>query len=149
MDASSSSSMNEFDYIEQEYGNLKRQYRIMEGDRGAYQQKAQNHIARQDALIKRLRQEETDLTTNLKLAQSTAVSKKDNGAFSEIKNLSQAQQLYRMFERGICEKGKENFDFLDEKKKIFSKKNFDPNETRTRNLLTWNQTRYHCAIKPH
>jgi hypothetical protein len=94
MDASSSSSMNEFDYIEQEYGNLKRQYRIMEGDRGAYQQKAQNHIARQDALIKRLRQEETDLTTNLKLAQSTAVGKKDNGAFSEIKNLSQAQQLY-------------------------------------------------------
>jgi DNA repair exonuclease SbcCD ATPase subunit len=86
--------MNEFDYIEQEYGNLKRQYRIMEGDRGAYQQKAQNHIARQDALIKRLRQEETDLTTNLKLAQSTAVSKKDNQAFSEIKNLSQAQQLY-------------------------------------------------------
>ena len=119
MDASSSSSMNEFDYIEQEYGNLKRQYRIMEGDRGAYQQKAQNHIARQDALIKRLRQEETDLTTNLKLAQSTAVSKKDNGAFSEIKNLSQAQQLYRMFERGICEKEKGNFDFLDEKKKIF------------------------------
>lgn len=94
MDVSSSSSMNEFDYIEQEYGNLKRQYRIMEGDRGAYQQKAQNHIARQDALIKRLRQEETDLTTNLGLAQSTAVSKKDNQAFSEIKNLSQAQQLY-------------------------------------------------------
>ena len=94
MDASSSSSMNEYDYIEQEYGNLKRQYRIMEGDRNAYQQKAQNHISRQDALIKRLRQEETDLTTNLKLAQSTAVSKKDNGAFSEIKNLSQAQQLY-------------------------------------------------------
>ena len=99
MDASSSSSMNEYDYIEQEYENLKRQYRIMEGDRNAYQQKAQNHISRQNALIKRLRQEETDLTTNLKLAQSTAVSKKDNGAFSEIKNLSQAQQLYKLFKK--------------------------------------------------
>ena len=99
MDASSNSSMTEFDYIEQEYGSLKRQYRIMEGDRSAYQQRAKNHISRQNALIKRLRQEEEDLTTNLKLAQSNAVKKKDNGAFSEIKNLSDAQQLYIKFEK--------------------------------------------------
>jgi len=94
MDASSESSMTELDYIEQEYHNLKRQYRIMEGDRNAYQQKAQNHIARQQKLIDRLRKEEEDLTTNLKLAQSTSVKKKDSANLSEIRNLSEAQQLY-------------------------------------------------------
>lgn len=94
MDASSESSMTELDYIEQEYHNLKRQYRIMEGDRNAYQQKAQNHIARQQKLIDRLRKEEEDLTTNLKLAQSTSVKKKDSTNLTEIRNLSEAQQLY-------------------------------------------------------
>jgi len=94
-DASSSSSQNEIDYVEQEYGNLKRQYRIMEGDRNAYQQKAQHHISRQQRLIDRLRQEEEDLTTNLKLAQSNSVSKKDAANLGEIRNLSAAQGLYQ------------------------------------------------------
>jgi hypothetical protein len=29
-----------------------------------------------------------------------------------------------------------------------TKRNFDPDVTRTRNLLIWSQTRYHCATEP-
>jgi len=94
MDASSTSSQNEIDFVEQEYHSLRRQYRIMEGDRNTYQQKARHHINRQQRLIDRLRKEEEDLTTDLKLAQSNRVRKNDQNNLTEIRHLSSAQQVY-------------------------------------------------------
>jgi len=116
MDASSTSSQNERDFVEQEYHSLRRQYRIMEGDRNTYQQKAQHHISRQQRLIDRLRQEDTDLTTDLKLAQSNTVRKKDSNNQTEIRNLSSAQQLYIEIvvnERGTVSSLKQKIEQLE------------------------------------
>merc|ERR1712071_44932 len=125
MDASSTSSQNEIDFVEQEYHSLRRQYRIMEGDRNTYQQKARHHINRQQRLIDRLRKEEEDLTTDLKLAQSNRVRKKDNNNLTEIRHLSSAQQVY--METVILEREK----LADLKKKVEQLQNEIHGNTKT------------------
>lgn len=93
--ASDTSSNHDVEtHAEEEYANYKRQYRIMEGDRSAYQQGVQNRIRRQLKLVTRLQKEDEELITNLRLAQSSAVRKKDSENLSEINDLFQAQTCY-------------------------------------------------------
>jgi len=91
----SDSSEQEMDNLaESELAKLKRQYRIMEGDRKAYCEESQNIMRRQKAQIIALGDEREDIQTNLMLAQSAQNTKKDSANQDELSNLLQWQDNY-------------------------------------------------------
>ncbi|XP_069670366.1 coiled-coil domain-containing protein 63 isoform X2 [Periplaneta americana] len=72
---------------EAELARLKRQYRIMEGDRGSYAQESNIVLKRQRKIIKILEAEKQELLTNLTVAKSCQNETKDSRVAAELERL--------------------------------------------------------------
>ncbi|XP_071944329.1 coiled-coil domain-containing protein 63-like [Antedon mediterranea] len=72
---------------EMELSRLQRQYRILENDRKAYFEESQNLVRKQKVHLESLKEENTEIETNLKLATSTANDKKDRACSKKINSL--------------------------------------------------------------
>lgn len=79
--------------VEEEYARLKRQYKIMESDRKAYNEDSQMTIRKQRAAIAKLKSDNDYLCGELKLAGATKPEKQ--GQDSRVKDLESEQQFYK------------------------------------------------------
>ncbi|XP_070572078.1 coiled-coil domain-containing protein 63-like [Ptychodera flava] len=110
---------------EAELSKLQRQYRIMEGDRKAYNEETQNIIRKQKTEIEALQNEKDDITTDLKLAQSKDNAKKDRDNTRQLENLIQREDEYD----ALLEIEKEKIADLDMKIREWEKKVSQQNKT--------------------
>jgi len=79
---------------ENELAKLQRQYRIMEGDRNAYNIESQDIIRRQMAEIKKLDAEKQELLKDLQLSDSTTNVSKDDNNIEKLNNLCEERDDY-------------------------------------------------------
>ncbi|KAJ8021559.1 Coiled-coil domain-containing protein 63 [Holothuria leucospilota] len=79
---------------ENELAKLQRQYRIMEGDRNAYNIESQDLIRRQLAEIKTLEAEKQELLKDLKLSDSQTNLGKDDGNIDKLNQLITERDKY-------------------------------------------------------
>ncbi|XP_078682326.1 coiled-coil domain-containing protein 63-like isoform X2 [Branchiostoma floridae x Branchiostoma belcheri] len=79
---------------ESELAKLQRQYRIMEGDRKAYCEESQNIIRKQKAMIEALQAEQTEIKTDLTLAESRQNQIKDGDNTHSLKDLVESKDSY-------------------------------------------------------
>ncbi|XP_077862727.1 coiled-coil domain-containing protein 63-like [Saccoglossus kowalevskii] len=111
--------------LEAELAKLQRQYRIMEGDRKAYNEESQNIIRKQKAQIESLRKEKAEIKMELQLARSVDNVKKDCGNSSKLRALIKQEDE---FERHIEEEN-EQITLLDAQLKEWQEKYNDQNKT--------------------
>lgn len=79
---------------ESELNKLQRQYRIMEGDRNAYNIESQDLIRKQLAEIKTLESEKTELMKDLNLSDSQTNQSKDGGNVDKLNRLLEERDNY-------------------------------------------------------
>ncbi|CAH1801342.1 unnamed protein product [Owenia fusiformis] len=79
---------------EQELAKLSRQYRIMEGDRRAYTEEAQNLMRKQRAEIRTLEAENREIQTNLMNTDSPQMKIKDKENTKKLRSLVEANDEY-------------------------------------------------------
>ncbi|XP_077998326.1 coiled-coil domain-containing protein 63-like [Glandiceps talaboti] len=79
---------------ETELAKLQRQYRIMEGDRNAYNIESQDIIRRQMAEIKKLDSEKQELLKDLQLSDSNTNVSKDDNNVQRLQNLCEERDDY-------------------------------------------------------
>ncbi|MBN3307713.1 CCD63 protein, partial [Amia calva] len=81
---SDSSEMDIDGIAESELAKLQRQFRIMEGDRQAYGVESQDLINRQLAEIEKLQQDQEELQRSLRVSESRAHRKRDQGVTQSL-----------------------------------------------------------------
>ncbi|XP_002733759.1 coiled-coil domain-containing protein 63-like [Saccoglossus kowalevskii] len=79
---------------ETELAKLQRQYRIMEGDRNAYNIESQDMIRRQLAEIKKLEGEKKELNKDLTLSESNSNTSKDENNIMKLQALCEERDDY-------------------------------------------------------
>nr|XP_054775642.1 coiled-coil domain-containing protein 63-like [Lytechinus pictus] len=112
-------SMNgdaEADYVlaEQELGKLHREYRILKNQRRAYLEESQNIIRKQNGHIESLKNERSEMDTDLRLAKSTRVCGKDVIDEGLMKTLLQNYIEYKT----LCVNEKEEIRVLDKQTRV-------------------------------
>ncbi|XP_044764544.1 coiled-coil domain-containing protein 63 [Coccinella septempunctata] len=80
--------------VESELARLKRQYRIMEGDRKAFFEEMNTKLAKQRAIIQTLRNERNQLLTDLKVATSASKKRTTRALSAKINKMHCSYETY-------------------------------------------------------
>lgn len=142
--STTSSNIDHESQAMQELAAVKRKYRIMENERKAKTLETNTEVARQNRLISCLLKEQEELKTELLLAKSSAVEKKDSNNVTDIKDLYDAQVCYVEIvahEKTETKKLKNKIKSLEEEIEKYQQQNGGAISSHERNVSLIKKTR--------